>query len=173
MLILGGSHAKGRFNALVLNPDLHGGIGLARFGTSAKIPADQMEALLAAPSLAAGKTVVLTTGSAEYKPIEGMPVFDWYLRRNRTTVDPEALGRLAWSCRKPQISAINDRIAAIGRTEGVAVVDKIGPICDAPRQSCAAMTDDGYKTFYDYGHSTLEGAACFGRRLHALGGLPF
>ncbi|WP_414899094.1 acyltransferase family protein [Rhodovulum sp. YEN HP10] len=201
VLILGDSHAKDLFNALALNPDLFAGIGLARFGMHARLPQGQIETLFAAPNLAAAdivllsfrysdrhldrlsqlierlkaadKTVVLATSSAEYELIDGMPVFDWYLRSSRAAFDPEALGRLAWSRRASHIAAINDRIAAIGRAEGVAVIDKIAPICDAAPQSCAAITDDGYKTFFDYGHFTLEGAAYLGRRLHALGDLPF
>jgi hypothetical protein len=31
------------------------------------------------------------------------------------------------------------------------------------------FTDDGYKSFYDSGHYTLEGAKFFGRRLYDLG----
>ncbi|SMG64352.1 hypothetical protein BMETH_2360_0 [methanotrophic bacterial endosymbiont of Bathymodiolus sp.] len=33
-------------------------------------------------------------------------------------------------------------------------------------KTCDGITDDGFKSFYDYGHFTLEGARFFGQRIH-------
>jgi len=33
---------------------------------------------------------------------------------------------------------------------------------------CDGITDEGYKTFYDYGHYTLEGAGYLGRRMYEI-----
>ena len=41
-------------------------------------------------------------------------------------------------------------------------------ICDSLSRACSMVTPDGYKTLYDYGHYTLEGAAFFGERLAAI-----
>jgi hypothetical protein len=34
--------------------------------------------------------------------------------------------------------------------------------------TCDGISDEDYKTFYDYGHYTLEGARCFGRRMYGI-----
>jgi len=44
-------------------------------------------------------------------------------------------------------------------------LDKLEFVCSVKFKSCDVYTDSGYKTFFDYGHYTLEGAQYFGKRL--------
>ncbi|MEM1155962.1 MAG: SGNH hydrolase domain-containing protein, partial [Pseudomonadota bacterium] len=44
-------------------------------------------------------------------------------------------------------------------------------VCNEQRKSCSAITPNGYRTFYDHVHWTVEGADFFGRRIAELGWL--
>ena len=62
----------------------------------------------------------------------------------------------------------NKLLAEIAVNKGVVLLDKADYICDMKSGTCDGITDEGYKTFYDYGHYTLEGAKYFGRRMYEI-----
>lgn len=62
----------------------------------------------------------------------------------------------------------NKKIELIATDLGAVYFDKASLVCDLKAKSCTAYTDKGFKTLYDYGHWTLEGAKFFGERLLRL-----
>ena len=78
------------------------------------------------------------------------------------TTNP-ASGNLAFSNR-----AINRAKARFPRT---IVVDRMDLACSWQRRECLAIDDRLNKSFYDYGHNTLAGAALAGRRVDETGWL--
>ncbi|PZQ99684.1 MAG: hypothetical protein DI533_03225 [Cereibacter sphaeroides] len=60
---------------------------------------------------------------------------------------------------------VNTKLRAIARAEGVAVLDREKYICDAGKQVCYGVSSQLGKYFFDYGHTTAEGADFFGRRI--------
>ena len=63
----------------------------------------------------------------------------------------------------------NTQILDIATKFGVPYFDIVKLVCDDKNKICTTYTDEGYKTFHDYGHFTLEGAKFFGERLSEHG----
>jgi lysophospholipase L1-like esterase len=61
---------------------------------------------------------------------------------------------------------INQALSRIAKYNGIEILDKNDFVCDMKAKTCDGITDDGFKSFYDYGHFTLEGARFFGQRIH-------
>ena len=79
------------------------------------------------------------------------------------TVLPQA-DRLLWGA-LTETNNWNKQISSIADELKVSFFDKVKLVCDNEKNVCSAFTDDGYKTLFDYGHWTLEGAKLFGSRL--------
>ena len=62
-----------------------------------------------------------------------------------------------------------EAITATGIAQGVPVLDRMAPICDAEARTCYMISDTLEKHFFDYGHFTLAGAAFFAARADAIG----
>ena len=60
------------------------------------------------------------------------------------------------------IKEINKVIKNIARKFDVTFLDKSEFICDDKKRHCPGFTDDGYKTYVDRYHFSLEGAKYFG-----------
>jgi len=61
--------------------------------------------------------------------------------------------------------SVNRKVRAVAELYGVVYIDKYEMLCDEVEKRCFGIIPGGYKSFYDYGHFTLEGAKFFGRRL--------
>lgn len=66
----------------------------------------------------------------------------------------------------------NHKIKDIAKELNVRYFSKMSVVCDESRNICFGVTPEGYKSFFDYGHWTLEGAAFFGKRIQQLKWLP-
>ncbi|NKA17087.1 MAG: acyltransferase [Alphaproteobacteria bacterium] len=60
---------------------------------------------------------------------------------------------------------INLQILNIAKNNNVALIEREKIFCDVIKKECPAITDDGYKIYWDYGHITDKGAEFFARRI--------
>ena len=123
------------------------------------------------------KNVVLVLSINEFSKINGKPVFDGYmeslLQHPSTThlensFSANDLKKLFFDSQSETKDEINQSLIEIANTQNIVVLDKMDFICDIPSKTCDGITNEGNKSFYDYGHFTLEGAKYFGRRVHEL-----
>nr|WP_254440729.1 acyltransferase family protein [Ruegeria sp. HKCCA6837] len=197
ILIIGNSHSKDLFNVFHLSQARFPEFEFARFGMKAEIPAEQVDVLMLAPNLieadvvalsfrynrnslprmktlirkllAQQKKVVLLLNSVEFDKIDGMPIFDWYLQKSGEPFSVRAVNKIAWENRDlSKTSDLNRSLRQIARELNVQYLDKSEFICDVSAETCSAVTETGMKSFYDYGHFTLDGARYFGRRASEL-----
>jgi peptidoglycan/LPS O-acetylase OafA/YrhL len=63
-----------------------------------------------------------------------------------------------------KMTSINNRLKKISEKYNLVYLNKEDFQCELKKNICFAATNDGYKTHYDYGHYTLEGAKFFGKR---------
>lgn len=109
---------------------------------------------------------VILSGTPEYRP-DG-PVM---LRRLH---EQDRLTRDVWEHTfhehlNPHIRPMNDRVKAIAERLNVPYVEKWDYMCDLPNERCKATDEEGVALFYDYGHTTLDGAIYVGREIDRLG----
>jgi peptidoglycan/LPS O-acetylase OafA/YrhL len=197
LLLVGNSHSKDMFNALHLNAAQSDGLQVARFGMHASLRVPQIDALLASPNFAAadavgltflysakalpklpallqrirerGKQVLLFQCSYEFEQVEGLPIFDWYIRSRGGLVRPDDLNRMAWERRAgDRCESLNARLSKIAEQTGARVIDRNAWLCNEAEKSCDLVTPDGYKAFYDGHHYTIAGARHFGKRMQPL-----
>lgn len=117
-----------------------------------------------------GKTVVLALNTQEFKPYLGYKnIFDGYIRSHKGRLDPEELKSLYYSLKLEVIDDVNRKLIDIARENSIDYFDKYPFICSDVTQTCDGITDGGLKSFYDYGHYTLDGAKYFGRKIAEQG----
>lgn len=61
--------------------------------------------------------------------------------------------------------AFNDKIKFITNQYNIPFIDRVNLVCNHENKTCTGITDDGYKTYFDHHHWTLEGSKTFGERL--------
>ena len=119
-----------------------------------------------------GKRVIVLGNTAEFRKVNKMYVADFVYDKNKDDADliykvktvlPQA-DRLLWGA-LTETNNWNKQISSIADELKVSFFDKVKLVCDNEKNVCSAFTDDGYKTLFDYGHWTLEGAKLFGSRL--------
>ncbi|MDA9175975.1 acyltransferase [Alphaproteobacteria bacterium] len=123
-----------------------------------------------------GKNIIVLGNTAEFRKVENKWIADFIygLYEQDTDVSSKMdevrfeAGQLLWENLTPATDKNGD-ISALAKEYNVPYFDKSILICYRKRRTCSAITDDGYKTMYDYGHWTLAGAKLFGQRL-ALNG---
>jgi hypothetical protein len=59
----------------------------------------------------------------------------------------------------------NAQIKTIAKKNNVALLEREKIFCDVIEKKCPAITDDGYKIYWDYAHITDKGAEFFARRI--------
>lgn len=122
-----------------------------------------------------GKKVVVMGNTAEFSPIEGKwsadHVFFGYRSSDYTANPPsfailkDEADRLLFKQLQSHIIDYNKEVKAVADRHGAAYYNKVPLVCDLPSEICHAYTQSGFKTLYDYGHYTLEGAKFFGNKL--------
>lgn len=114
---------------------------------------------------ASGKQIVVTSNTVEFIDVESQRVFDWYVQNSRL-LNRQELKSLFYESINPNVDTrVNHAIAEIARQKGVVYLDKSLYMCDHNLKQCDGITADGYKSLYDYGHYTLQGAKHFGKRI--------
>lgn len=127
------------------------------------------------------KKVILVLGVNEFDSINGKPIFDGYIESLyqdssatnylKTPAAIDQLKKLFFNSQKHDKDQINEVLREIAKANQIVVLDKTDFICDVEAQTCEGITAEGYKSFFDYGHFTLEGAMYFGRRIYEIGWL--
>ena len=60
---------------------------------------------------------------------------------------------------------INLKIKKIASTNKVNLIQRKKIFCDLNKKKCPALTEDGYKIYYDYGHISIQGAKFFAKKI--------
>lgn len=196
ILIVGNSHSKDLFNALYQNKEYFSDLEFARFGMSASLLSEQIQMLFESPNFMQSdvviisfryddatvegipnlieaiknknKKVVLVLNITEFDEIYGEPVFDGYIQAHYQDFSAKELKKLFFDSQKHNKNKINESLRRIAKNEDIILLDKTDFICDLESKTCDGITNEGYKSFYDYGHFTLEGSKYFGRRIHEI-----
>jgi peptidoglycan/LPS O-acetylase OafA/YrhL len=194
VLIIGNSHSKDLFNALYQNKELFPDLEFARFGMHNALLPEQINVLFESPNFKmadiviitfryddtkgipnlieviknTSKKVVLVLNTVEFNDIDGRPVFDWYAETHNQNFSANGLNELFFDSQSHEKDEINESLRIIARNKDIVLLDKTDFICDMESKTCDGITDEGYKSFFDYGHFTLEGAKYFGRRIHEI-----
>jgi peptidoglycan/LPS O-acetylase OafA/YrhL len=197
VLIIGDSHAKDVYNALILNNDRFAGTGFARFNLHRKTLAQDLIDLHAAPNFKVADTIIIAPryyreyrqtletilaavtdqrkhiivlgATAEFDAGGELPLFDWYLRMANARDALDNLNMQAINFETPGAVRLEDDIRHIATTAGASFLSRRALVC--PEQACTIVTADGQKTMYDDTHWTLKGAALFGHRAAEAGWL--
>ena len=69
------------------------------------------------------------------------------------------------------ITKINQNIRDISQKFDVLYLDRSDYICEISNQICFGVSPNMQKLFYDYGHTTMDGAVFFGKRIDKIGWL--
>ena len=116
-----------------------------------------------------GKRVLISSNTVEFIDSNiRETIFDRIIKEPTLSFSIEQINRSHFDQRKLQIDKRNQKIKMIADQMGVKYLDKTDFICDLSASTCTGVTPDGYKTFYDYGHYTVEGAKYFGKRIHEM-----
>lgn len=113
-----------------------------------------------------GKKIIVAGNTAEFLPFNGHEaIFDGYMMKHHEVFDSNQLKKLFYQNRDPSIQKINIAVEDIAKEEDVDYLDRYSLLCDDSEEICHGITSDGFKTFYDYGHTTLEGAKFLGKQI--------
>ncbi len=117
------------------------------------------------------KLVIITSNTPEFLSYKDTPIFDYYARDQHELPDESALANIYYQRLDPWVLRNNVRLKEVADQMGVTYIDKVELTCQPRLGSCAGVTPDGYKMYYDYGHLTLEGARYVGQLIHQRGWL--
>lgn len=193
VLVVGNSHSKDMFNAFYLNSESFPGVEVARYGMANSVPPAQVEQLLTSPNLLAADTVILAFryddntlrslpslietlkqvdkkvivagNNAEFQAKGNVHLFDYFLENNVQGFDGRELNHFFYTNLSSHISVLNARLRNIAESHSVGFLDRLALVCNLEEQMCHGATPDGYKTYFDANHWTLEGARYFGIKI--------
>lgn len=196
VLIIGNSHSKDLFNAFYLGRNYFPDLEFARFGMDGSLFASQIKTLFESPNFKKSdiviisfrysdttvkripklidaiknksKKVMLALNIIEFNTIEGKPAFDWYIRKHYPDFSVSKFKKLFFNSRSHRRDEANNSLGKIAKEKDIVLLDKTDFICNMESKTCDGITNEGYKSFYDYGHFTLEGARYFGQRIHEI-----
>ncbi|MEM8563548.1 MAG: SGNH hydrolase domain-containing protein, partial [Pseudomonadota bacterium] len=200
VLIVGVSASIDLFNALYLNQHRLPLFEFARFGISKELRPENVDSLLAAPNFrradtvlvymaingptveryqnfvrnlaASGKEIVIVSHPAAFKSKNNESLFDWFLQHSSSTrIDPRELDHLYFQNQDRRSVFLDAIVQALAEELSLPFMNMWDLVCDEQRETCSAITPDGYRTFYDHVHWTTEGADFFGRRIAERGWL--
>ena len=120
------------------------------------------------------KNIIFLSNTAEFKKIKKKWVLDFIYNKHKNNdikknyeiflnIKKET-DKLLFKNYDSRIENINNSIIELTSKYKINYFDKVKIICDNKKKECSGFTDEGYKTFYDYGHWTLEGAEYFGKK---------
>ncbi|MGB1140846.1 MAG: SGNH hydrolase domain-containing protein [Halioglobus sp.] len=130
-----------------------------------------------------GKTVYVSSKPPQFLGLEGLPIVDWFIRQKGTLVGFQRelayrlfVARLSSPSPSPSPSPsrieIDAELRSLADALGLHYLDLGELVCDTPKQVCHAITDDGYKVYFDILHWTLEGSGYLGLRMAEAGWFP-
>ena len=136
--------------------------------------------LLTERAQAQGKLVVFTSSSLEFPEFGNFTLVDrvalrhreldrLFFWRNSEKLSGDELRTLVnrthfANRHDPSVIQTNRDVQALAAKLDAVFLDKEEVLCDQEEQLCFGLTSDNHKSFYDYGHYSLQGAKYFGRR---------
>jgi len=123
----------------------------------------------------AGKVVVVTGQNAMFDTDQTRTLADRFMAETdleafTSTNDLSvAMNRYMYTVRRSARPWTAEKFKSIEdglRSSGAIYLSKQALVCDDFKQSCLALTEDGYKTYWDGTHYTLEGAKLFGEIIY-------
>jgi len=118
-----------------------------------------------------GKTVVLTSNAPKFINYESDTVFDRLLKTHQGTVTSPSIDSIYFKTLDESVLEINARLSLFADRRNLLLLDKFDFSCNLMMRSCAGITPDGFKIYFDGEHYTLEGASFFGEVIQATGWL--
>jgi len=195
VLIIGDSHSKDLYNALVLNESDFSEFEFARFNIHRNSILSDLDLLFESPNFKHsdyifiapryyrefktslvlliehlepfGKKIVVFGNNAEFNSVGSLPLFDWYLRQKSSDDSLLALNELSKDFEVPFAESREAEIKRIALGKDVLFISRRNLVCRT--DACTLVTELGKKTMYDDTHWTLGGAKIFGSRLAESG----
>jgi peptidoglycan/LPS O-acetylase OafA/YrhL len=213
LLLIGNSHSKDVYNALMYSHDATTYFEVARYGVQIASLSDENHEIYSSPNYQMANIIMIVsqyseTDSDVLEQVARRIIEDEktlvivkntfeFLGNNRKTladiilVDQKLLfskqmtpdeianyinGEYYWqfanNTRDPRIKKSDAVIEEIVKNHnGVFMLDRMAYECDKEIEKCFSINADFDKYFYDYGHTTLAGAAFFGAQIDKAGWL--
>ena len=193
VLIIGNSHSKDLFNAVYQNSVKFKGIEFARFGMRGSIQNEQVQQLVSSLNFIKSdiilisfrynlnqldklsnlikilekynKKIYMVSNTSEFHDKEKLPLFDWYIQKNAGVFSTKELKKLYFDNMDKDVLNMNEKLKELAHQHSVTYLDRQEIVCDFIKGECDGVTPKGFKSFYDYGHWTLQGAKHFGHKI--------
>jgi len=69
--------------------------------------------------------------------------------------------------RDQSVLRFNDGLRSFSEANGISFLDREDYMCDLVKRECDYLTPEGFTIFYDEGHTTIEGAKYFGKKMYS------
>ena len=93
--------------------------------------------------------------------------FDYYIYKNKKLPKKEELKQIEKKMFEDidNTKEINMKIKKIAEKNKIYLIEREKIFCDLVKKKCPAVTDSGYKIYWDYSHITNEGAKYFANKI--------
>ena len=93
--------------------------------------------------------------------------FDYYIYKNKKLPKKEELKQIEKEMFEDidNTKEINMKIKKIAEKNNIYLIEREKIFCDLVKKKCPAVTDSGYKIYWDYSHITNEGAKYFAKKI--------
>ena len=93
--------------------------------------------------------------------------FDYYIYKNKKLPKKEELKQIEKKMFEDidNTKEINMKIKKIAEKNNIYLIEREKIFCDLVKKKCPAVTDSGYKIYWDYSHITNEGAKYFAKKI--------
>ncbi|MEM7526934.1 MAG: acyltransferase family protein [Pseudomonadota bacterium] len=124
-----------------------------------------------------GKALILFGPSVEFEPIGELTILDHMLaiaERGEGRTALELAGNAAafannvnqaYFARSHTPATAHRHVSTLAASRSIPFIDKRSIVCSSSNEACWGITPDGRKSFYDYGHYTIDGARLFAHQL--------
>jgi len=202
LLLIGNSHSKDIYNALIQNPSLMKKYEVKRQGLQIGMPKEKLVSMFDSELFSNADAILITTryvktkkqhevhdlkrlgwvidelkkrdkivavatNTVEFRAIEKKPIFDYFMTQDKIIDEDQLKSKFFQNINANKLE-INKNVTRIAEKHNAILLKKEDFICDFKEKMCDGITDEGFKTFYDYGHYTLEGARYFGKRIEEI-----
>ena len=108
------------------------------------------------------KRVVIFGNTVEFNKLGGREAIDALLLNN--SLSAEDVNRSLFLNRVQSVEVLNNKIKKIANENNIKFYDKKNLICEDENKECVGITNENEKIFYDYGHTTIDGARYLGKK---------
>ena len=115
------------------------------------------------------KKVIIFNNALEIKQQSSYNLnrFDYYIYKNRKLPKNNELKQIEKKMFEDinNTKEINMKIKEIAKKNNIYLIEREKIFCDLVKKKCPAVTDNGYKIYWDYSHITNEGAKYFAKKI--------